>query len=160
MSYRIGKGIDFHRLEEGLPLVIGGVTIPSSKGALAHSDGDVLLHAICDAILGAMALGDIGQHFPNSDPSLKGINSLILLERTIGLMKQQQFELVNIDTNICLETPKIKPYVPLMQEQISSVTGLSIKDISIKATTTEQLGAIGRTEGLMADAVVLLRKQA
>jgi 2-C-methyl-D-erythritol 2,4-cyclodiphosphate synthase len=159
MSYRIGKGIDFHRLESGLPLVIGGITIPSTKGALAHSDGDVLLHAICDAILGAMALGDIGQHFPNSDPSLKGINSLILLERTIGLMKQQQFELVNIDSNICLETPKIKPYVPLMQDQISSVTGLSVKDISIKATTTEQLGAIGRSEGLMADAVVLLRKQ-
>jgi len=158
MSFRIGTGIDFHKLVEGRPLWIGGVAVPHSKGALGHSDADVLLHAICDAMLGACGLGDIGVHFPNSDPAYKDIDSKILLQHTTDLVRKEGYRLVNIDSTVCLETPRLRPYVPAMQEAIARITGLTVKDVSIKATTTEGLGFAGREEGLMAYASVLLQQ--
>jgi 2-C-methyl-D-erythritol 2,4-cyclodiphosphate synthase len=156
MSYRIGSGVDFHQLAPGRDLWIGGVKIPHTKGSVGHSDADVLLHAICDALLGALALGDIGVHFPDTDPAYKGIDSKILLKRTVELIKNEGYNIVNIDTSLCLQVPRIKPYVAQMQETIADITGLTIKDVSIKATTTEQMGFVGREEGLMAYATVLL----
>ena len=158
MSYRIGSGVDYHKLAEGRELWIGGVKIPHHKGAVGHSDADVLLHAICDALLGAACLGDIGKHFPDTDPGYKNIDSKILLQKTIDLVKKKGYSIVNIDTTICLETPKIKPYAEEMQKQIAAIAEITEKDISIKATTTEQLGFVGREEGLMAYATVLLKK--
>ena len=158
MSYRIGSGIDFHRLSEGRELWLGGVQIPHHKGALGHSDADVLLHAVCDALLGALALGDIGVHFPDTDASLKNIDSKILLQRTMSLVREQQYAVVNIDSTICLELPKIKPYTEKMREVIAAITGLTVSDVSIKATTTEKMGFAGREEGLVAYATVLLKK--
>jgi len=158
MSYRIGSGVDFHKLSAGRELWIGGVNIPHSKGALGHSDADVLLHAICDALLGALALGDIGVHFPDSDPAYKNIDSKILLQKTIALIKNESYEVVNIDSTLCLETPRINPYSAQMKKQIAAILGINEKDVSIKATTTEQLGFVGREEGVMAYATVLLRK--
>jgi 2-C-methyl-D-erythritol 2,4-cyclodiphosphate synthase len=158
MSYRIGSGVDFHQLAEGRELWIGGIKIPHSKGAVGHSDADVLLHALCDAILGALALGDIGTHFPDTDNTYKDIDSKVLLQKTILLARAEGYEVVNADTTLCLELPKIKPFVPAMQEAISSILGISVKDISIKATTTEKLGFVGREEGLVAYATVLLKK--
>ncbi len=136
MAYRIGSGIDFHRLVEGRDLWIGGVKVPHHKGALGHSDADVLLHAICDALLGALSLGDIGVHFPDTDPSLKNIDSKILLQKTIDLIRQEGYRVVNIDSTLCLQEPKIKPFVPEMQQVIAAITGVSIKEVSVKATTT------------------------
>jgi 2-C-methyl-D-erythritol 2,4-cyclodiphosphate synthase len=153
---RIGQGIDFHRLVEGRELWIGGVQIPHYKGALGHSDADVLLHAICDALLGSLSLGDIGTHFPDTDPAYKGIDSKILLQRTVELLNKQGYAVVNIDATICLQFPKVKPFVQSMRENIASISRISIDDVSIKATTTEQLGFIGREEGLMATANVLV----
>lgn len=158
MSYRIGSGVDFHQLTENRDLWIGGIKIPHSKGALGHSDADVLLHAICDALLGALALGDIGVHFPDTDASYKGIDSKILLRKTTELIHKEGYKIVNIDSTLCLQAPKIKPYVGQMQEAIASITGLTIKDVSIKATTTEKMGFVGREEGLMAYATVLLQR--
>lgn len=158
MNIRVGQGIDFHRLETGLNLWLGGIEIPSEKGCVAHSDGDVLLHAICDALLGAAGLDDIGHHFPDSDAEYKGINSKILLKRTKLLISEKGYKIVNIDGTICLEKPKISLYIPEMKEVISNITEVSPEDISIKATTTEKLGFIGRKEGLAAFAVVLLEK--
>jgi 2-C-methyl-D-erythritol 2,4-cyclodiphosphate synthase len=158
MSYRIGLGTDFHQLVEGKKLWLGGIEIPHSKGALGHSDADVLLHAICDALLGAMSLGDIGTHFPDSDNSLKDIDSKILLNKTFQLISQKGYRVVNLDSVICLEKPKIMSFVPEMRNVISAILEISINDISIKATTTEKLGFIGNEEGIMAQAVVLLRK--
>lgn len=158
MSYRIGSGVDFHKLVEGRDLWLGGVKIPHHKGALGHSDADVLLHAICDALLGALCLGDIGVHFPDTDSTYKGIDSKILLKNTAELVAKEGYAVVNVDSTICLQTPKIKPYVEQMQKAIAGLLGITEKDISIKATTTEQLGFIGREEGLMAYASVLLRK--
>src|SRR5688500_12471427 len=158
MAYRIGMGIDFHQLKEGRDLWIGGVKIPHTKGALGHSDADVLLHAICDALLGALCLGDIGVHFPDTDTAYKNIDSKILLERTIALIKEEGYSVVNIDTTLCLEEPKIKPYTDQMRKVIAGIAGITEKDISIKATTTEQMGFVGREEGLMAHASVLLKK--
>ena len=158
MSYRIGSGVDFHQLAEGRELWIGGVKIPHHKGAVGHSDADVLLHAICDALLGAVSLGDIGKHFPDTDPAYKNIDSKILLQKTMDLVKKQGFSIVNIDTTICLEAPKIKPYAEQMQKEIAAIAEITEKDISIKATTTEKLGFVGREEGLMAYATVLLKK--
>ena len=155
---RIGFGTDFHRLTEGRDLWIGGVKIPHNKGALGHSDADVLLHAICDALLGAASLGDIGVHFPDTSAEFKDIDSKILLRRTIGLIQQAGYAIVNIDSTLCLQVPRIKPYIEEMQEAIASIAGITVKDISIKATTTEKLGFVGREEGLVAYAVVLLRK--
>lgn len=158
MSYRIGSGIDFHQLVEGRKLWIGGVNIPHHKGALGHSDADVLLHAICDALLGALCLGDIGVHFPDNDAAFKDIDSKILLQKTIDLIKNEGYTIVNIDSTLCLQTPKVKPYTTEMQKAIASIAGITIKDISIKATTTEQLGFVGREEGVVAYATVLLKK--
>jgi 2-C-methyl-D-erythritol 2,4-cyclodiphosphate synthase len=158
MSYRIGSGVDFHKLAEGRDLWIGGVKIPHHKGALGHSDADVLLHAICDAMLGAVCLGDIGVHFPDTDTTYKNIDSKILLRKTNDLIAKEGYALVNADSTLCLQAPKIKPYVEEMQKVIAAILGVTEKDISIKATTTEQLGFVGREEGLVAYATVLLKK--
>ena len=159
MSYRIGSGIDFHQLAEGRPFWLGGVQIPSAKGAVGHSDADVLIHAICDALLGALALGDIGQHFPNTDPAYKDIDSKILLQRTIALIKEKGYRVVNIDSTVTLEAPKIMKYAVPMRETMAAILGIGAGDISIKATTTEQLGFVGRGEGIVAYATVLLARQ-
>ncbi len=159
MSLRIGSGVDFHQLAEGRELWIGGVQIPHTKGAVGHSDADVLLHAICDALLGALCLGDIGVHFPDTDMAYKNIDSKILLKRTAALISKEGYTVVNIDSTLCLQEPKIKPYVSKMQETIAGIIGLTAKDVSIKATTTEQMGFVGREEGLIAYATVLLEKR-
>lgn len=159
MSYRIGSGVDFHQLVNGRKLWIGGIEIPHHKGSLGHSDADVLLHAICDAMLGALCLGDIGIHFPNTSAAFKDIDSKILLQKTFALIQQEGYTIVNIDSTLCLEAPKIKPYVQQMQTVIASILQLSVKDVSIKATTTEKMGFAGREEGLMAYATVLLQKK-
>ncbi len=159
MSYRIGSGVDYHRLVEGREFWLGGVQVAHHKGALGHSDADVLLHAICDALLGALGLGDIGTHFPDTSADFKDIDSKILLERTMHLIRAEGYGVVNIDSTLCLQSPKIKSYVPAMQEVIARIAGVEIKDVSVKATTTEQLGFVGREEGLMAYATVLLKKQ-
>lgn len=158
MSYRIGSGIDFHQFAAGRDLWIGGIKIPHHKGALGHSDADVLLHAICDALLGALGLGDIGVHFPNNDPRYKDIDSKILLKETVRLITEKGYGVVNVDSSLCLQEPKIKKFVPAMQETIAAILGITTADVSIKATTTEEMGAIGREEGLMAMAAVLLQK--
>lgn len=158
MSYRIGSGVDFHKMVEGRDLWLGGVKIPHHKGALGHSDADVLLHAICDAMLGALCLGDIGIHFPDTDLAYKGIDSKILLKKTAELVMAEGYKVVNVDTTLCLQAPKIKPYVVEMQKVIAALLGVTEKDVSVKATTTEQLGFVGREEGLMAYASILLKK--
>jgi 2-C-methyl-D-erythritol 2,4-cyclodiphosphate synthase len=155
---RIGSGVDFHQLVEGRDFWLGGVLVPHHKGALGHSDADVLLHAICDAMLGALALGDIGLHFPDTDNTYKDIDSKILLQRTMQLVGEKGYQIVNIDSTLCLQAPKIKPYVPQMQETIARILSLTIEDVSIKATTTEKLGFVGREEGVVAYATVLLEK--
>ncbi|HLN20045.1 MAG TPA: 2-C-methyl-D-erythritol 2,4-cyclodiphosphate synthase [Bacteroidales bacterium] len=159
MNIRIGQGIDFHQLEKGLKFYAGGVNIPSEKGCVAHSDGDVLLHAICDALLGAAGLGDIGHQFPDNDPAYKNIRSTKLLSRTNELIMQQGYKVINIDSTLCLEKPKIAPYIKDMKNIISSLLGTSPDDIGIKATTTEKMGFTGREEGVVAIAVVLLEKR-
>ena len=156
MAYRIGSGVDFHQLVEGRELMLGGVHIPYHKGGLGHSDADVLLHAICDALLGALSLGDIGLHFPDTDQAFKNIDSKKLLEKTISLIRKENYQVVNIDCTLCLEEPKIKPHVNDMQHTIAAIMGITSKDISIKATTTEQMGFVGRKEGMVAYATVLL----
>ena len=158
MSFRIGFGIDFHQLVEDRDLWIGGIQIPHHKGAKGHSDADVLLHAICDAMLGALALGDIGLHFPDTDPTSKGIDSKLLLQRTYQLITEKGYRVVNIDSSLCLEAPKIKPYVKQMEQTIASIVGVLAEDVSVKATTTERMGFVGREEGLVAYANVLLQK--
>jgi len=139
-------------------LWIGGVNIPFKKGALGHSDADVLLHAICDALLGSLALGDIGIHFPNTSKEFKNIRSTVLLQRTMDMVKQKEYSVVNIDCTICLQEPKLKSYVAEMRKIISLITGVSENDVSIKATTTEEMGFIGKGKGIMAYATVLLQK--
>jgi len=157
--YRIGSGIDFHQLTEGRPLWIGGVQIPHYKGAVGHSDADVLLHAICDALLGALALGDIGMHFPNNDPAYKDIDSKILLQRCYELIRAKKYRVVNVDSTVCLETPKIKKHADDMRAVIAGILEITTGDVSVKATTTERMGFAGREEGLVAYATVLLRKE-
>ena len=157
MGLRIGYGIDFHQLVTGRDLFIGGVKIPHDKGALGHSDADVLLHAICDALLGAACLGDIGVHFPDTSQEYKNIDSKVLLAKTFELIKKEGYSIINIDSTLCLEAPKIKPYVAQMQEVIAGILSISVKDISIKATTTETMGFVGRKEGLVAHATCLLQ---
>jgi len=157
MGIRIGQGIDFHQLAEGRELWIGGIKVEHTKGAVGHSDADVLLHSICDALLGALSLGDIGTHFPDTDAAYKGIDSKILLKHTVDLIAKEGYSIINIDSTLCLEKPKIKPYVPEMQKTIAGICGLTIKDVSIKATTTERMGFAGREEGLVAYATVLLQ---
>lgn len=158
MKIRIGQGIDFHRLEEGLMLHLGGVLIPSGKGCVAHSDGDVLIHAICDGMLGAAGLRDIGYYFPDSDEEFKGIDSKILLEKTYGLISEKGYRIVNLDCTVCLERPKISSFIPEMRKTISSLLSTESENIAIKATTTEKLGFTGREEGIIAIAVVLLTR--
>jgi len=158
MSYRIGQGIDIHRLEDGLDLWLGGIRIPSDKGCVAHSDGDVLLHAICDSLLGAAGLSDIGHYFPDSDSKFKDIDSKILLKSTMQIIQEKSYKVVNIDCTVCLEKPKIASYISEMKNVISEIVDISSEDISIKATTTEKLGFAGREQGLAAFAVVLLEK--
>ena len=156
MKIRIGQGIDFHRLEKDLNLWLGGVKIHADKGCVAHSDGDVLLHAICDALLGAAGLRDIGYYFPDSNSEFKNIDSKILLGRTIDLIREKGYEVINIDCTVCLERPKISPFIPEMKAVISKISGTDTDGIAIKATTTEKLGFTGREEGIMAMAVALL----
>lgn len=158
MNLRIGQGIDFHRLETGLNLWLGGVLVPSEKGCVAHSDGDVLIHAICDALLGAAGLRDIGYYFPDNDPEYKNIDSKILLSKTYTLIKEKGFGVINIDCIVCLEKPKISPFVPEMREIISSIIETESDNVAIKATTTEKLGFTGREEGIMAMAVILISR--
>jgi len=158
MNIRVGSGVDFHQLVEGRDLWIGGIKIPHTKGALGHSDADVLLHAICDALLGALCLGDIGLHFPDTSAEYKNIDSKILLKQTYQLIRKEGYKVVNIDTTLTLEVPKIKPYVSQMQKVISEIVAVTEKDVSIKATTTEKMGFVGRQEGVVAYATVLLQK--
>jgi 2-C-methyl-D-erythritol 2,4-cyclodiphosphate synthase len=156
MSYRIGSGVDYHQLTEGRDLWIGGVNIPHSKGAFGHSDADVLLHAICDAMLGALALGDIGVHFPDTDAAFKNIDSKILLKKCTELIDAKGYKVINIDSTLCLQSPKIRPYVSQMKQIIAAIVQVTTTDVSVKATTTEQMGFVGREEGLKAYATVLL----
>lgn len=159
MSYRIGSGVDFHQLAEGRELWIGGIKIPHPKGSLGHSDADVLLHAICDAMLGALSLGDIGFHFPDTNNDFKNIDSKILLKRTVDLISDKGYVVVNIDSTLCLQAPKIAPFVSEMRNVIATILSIATEDVSIKATTTEKMGFVGREEGLVAYATVLLSKQ-
>lgn len=158
MKNRIGFGFDVHPLTSGKPLFIGGVQLNHSHGLDGHSDADVLLHAICDALLGAANLRDIGFHFPNTDLAYKGISSIKLLESVSKLLKENKYLIGNIDCTLCMEAPKINPHIPQMQALIANACGIPINDISIKATTNEQLGFIGREEGAAAYAVALISK--
>ena len=159
MEYRIGQGYDVHALAEGLPMFLGGVQIESPVGFVAHSDGDVAIHALCDAILGALALGDIGHHFPDTSDEFKGIDSKILLERVIELIAKDHWTIANVDITIALQAPKIGKYVPQMRETLSEVMGISPARVSVKATTTERLGFVGRCEGCEVWAVALLQRR-
>ena len=156
LPFRTGFGIDFHQLVEGRELWIGGIKLEHSKGALGHSDADVLLHAICDALLGAACLGDIGFHFPDTDIAFKDIDSKVLLKKTNELIGQAGYQVGNIDTTVCLEFPKLKPHVPAMQKVVSGILSIPENAISIKATTSERMGFVGREEGVAAYATVLL----
>ncbi|HUS00989.1 MAG TPA: 2-C-methyl-D-erythritol 2,4-cyclodiphosphate synthase [Chitinophagaceae bacterium] len=158
MAYRIGFGVDFHQLVADRELWIGGINIAHNKGALGHSDADVLLHAICDAMLGAACLGDIGVHFPDTSSEFKNIDSKILLKKSFELITDEGYRIVNIDSTLCLESPKIKSYIPGMQQTIAAILSVKVSDVSIKATTTEKMGFIGREEGLAAYATVLLER--
>ena len=158
MNIRIGSGVDYHQLIEGRDFWLGGVQIPHSKGSLGHSDADVLLHAICDAMLGAACLGDIGVHFPDTDATLKNIDSKILLQQSYALIQKIGYRIINIDSTLCLQAPKIKDYIPAMQSVIAAILSLQKSDVSIKATTTEKMGFVGREEGLVAYATILLIK--
>src|ERR1700709_1034936 len=155
---RVGFGFDVHQLKAGHPFVLGGVTLDHHSGAYGHSDADVVLHAICDALLGAANLRDIGFHFSNTDQQWKGISSLILLQNVMKLLKEKGWQIGNIDAMVCLEAPKINPHIPAMKINIAAAAGISEEDISIKATTNEQLGFIGRQEGVVAYAVCLIER--
>ena len=156
MKIRTGIGYDVHQLKEGLPLWLGGIRIEHTHGLLGHSDADVLIHAICDALLGAAALGDIGQHFPDNDPTYKGIDSKVLLKRCGELIAEKGYHIINIDSIVCAQRPKLAPHLPLMRETLAKVLNIPVEDISIKATTTEHLGFEGREEGISAYASVII----
>lgn len=158
MKIKVGFGFDVHQLKADHPFLLGGVQVAHHSGAFGHSDADVLVHAICDALLGAANLEDIGYHFPNTDERWKGISSLILLEECVALLQKRGWALGNIDAMLCLEAPKIKPYIPQMKQQLAAATGLDEEDISIKATTNETMGFVGRQEGVVAYAVCLIQK--
>lgn len=158
MSFRIGQGYDVHRLAEGESLWLGGVLVPHSKGTVAHSDGDVLIHAICDAMLGALKLRDIGTHFPDTSSEFKNVDSKILLRKSYDLVKSKGYGIVNIDSTISAQQPKLKPFIPEMELAMAEVLGIDVEQVSVKATTTEKLGFEGREEGMSANAVVLLEK--
>lgn len=157
-AFRIGHGFDVHQLRENRDLIIGGVKIPFEKGLYGHSDADVLLHAICDAILGALALGDIGKIFPDTDSKFKNIDSSILLSRVVELMEAEHYRVLNIDSTIAAQAPKLSPYILEMRENIARLLRVELSQTSVKATTTEHLGFEGRGEGISATAVVLLEK--
>lgn len=154
--FRTGYGFDVHRLKEGESLWLGGIRIPHHMGTIAHSDGDVLIHALCDALLGAVKLGDIGSNFPDTSDEYKDIDSKILLERTCQLVRGKGYEIINTDATIIVQKPKLRPYIPLMEETLAGVMRISPDNVSVKATTSEQLGPEGREEGISAHAVVLL----
>src|SRR5687768_10862884 len=156
MAYRIGFGVDFHQMAEGRELWLGGVLVPHTKGAVGHSDADVLLHAICDSMLGAACLGDIGVHFPDTSAEFKNIDSKILLQKSFQRITTAGYAIINIDSTICLQEPRIRSYIPLMQKAIAEILSLQTTDISIKATTTEKMGFVGREEGIAANATILL----
>ncbi|MCC5921080.1 MAG: 2-C-methyl-D-erythritol 2,4-cyclodiphosphate synthase [Cyclobacteriaceae bacterium] len=159
MKIRVGYGYDVHRLEVGEELILGGILVPHYKGALGHSDADVLLHVICDALLGAANLRDIGYHFADTDDAYKGIDSKILLRKVCELIREKGFEIGNVDSTICMQQPKINPYIPEMKRCISEVMSIAEEDVSIKATTTEKLGFVGEERGISAHAVVLIQAQ-
>lgn len=156
MNFRIGFGYDVHQLKEEIPLFIGGIQVPGGKGAVGHSDADVLLHAICDALLGAASLRDIGYHFSDTDARWKGISSIILLEKTVQLLKEKGYRTGNIDCTVCLEKPKLNPHIPEMQQAIAEALKIPADDVSIKATTSEKLGFVGQEQGITAYAVALI----
>lgn len=158
MNFRVGFGFDVHQLKEGLDFWLGGIIIPHTKGGLGHSDADVLIHSICDALLGAANLGDIGKHFPDTDSKYKGIDSKLLLKEVMVLIREKGYEIGNIDSTICLQTPKIGSYIPEMQKVLTSCMGVDTDLVSIKATTTEKLSFVGREEGVSAYATVLIQK--
>lgn len=158
MKFRIGYGYDVHALDEGLRLVLGGVEIPHTKGCVAHSDGDVLIHAVCDAMLGAAALGDIGKHFPDTSAEFKGIDSRVLLARVVRLLAEKGYSIGNIDSTIAMQRPKLRPYIDAMREEIARVVGIDVDCVSVKATTTERLGFEGEERGVSATAAVLIYK--
>ena len=160
MKIKVGFGFDVHQLQEGRKLILGGVDIPHVKGALGHSDADVVIHALCDALLGAAGLKDIGYYFPDTDAAFKNIDSTILLARVIELLDERNYSVGNADISLVLEQPKIKPYIDLMKERLAPILKISTEDISIKATTNEKLGYVGREEGVAAYAVVLIQKVA
>ena len=159
MKFRIGHGYDVHALGDGLRLVLGGVEIPHTKGCIAHSDGDVLIHALCDALLGAAALGDIGKHFPDSSDEFKGIDSTKLLERVVLLLAENGYGVGNVDMTIAMQRPKLRPYIDAMRERIAACIGIDSDCVSVKATTTEHLGFEGEEKGVSATAVALIYKR-
>lgn len=158
MKFRVGHGYDVHKLVEDRKLIIGGVDIPHYKGLLGHSDADVLAHAICDALLGAAALGDIGKHFPDNDDRYKDVDSLVLLEKVCELIRNKGYEISNVDSTILAQAPKLRPYIDEMRSKLAKAMKLDIDELSVKATTEERLGFTGREEGIAAHAVVLLMK--
>ena len=159
MDLRVGNGYDVHVLAEGETLWLGGIQIMHDKGTVAHSDGDVLIHALCDAMLGALAMGDIGQHFPDTDSRFKNIDSKILLQQCNELIISKGYKIVNIDTIICAQRPRLKDHISAMQKRLASVLGIETNQVSVKATTTEKLGFVGREEGISSYATVLLIKK-
>ena len=158
MSFRVGFGFDVHQLKVGLDFWLGGIIVPHIKGGLGHSDADVLIHTICDALLGAANLGDIGKHFPDTKDEYKGIDSKILLKEVMVLIRNKGYEIGNIDSTICLQTPKIGPYIPEMKKVLATCMSIDVEQVSIKATTTEKLSFVGREEGVSAYATVLINK--
>ncbi|MAX69458.1 MAG: 2-C-methyl-D-erythritol 2,4-cyclodiphosphate synthase [Flavobacteriales bacterium] len=158
MKIKVGFGFDVHQLKDGLDFWLGGIKVPHTKGGLGHSDADVLIHAICDALLGASNLGDIGKHFPDSSEEFKGIDSKILLKKVVNMISERGYFIGNIDSTICLQKPKIGPYIPEIQKVLASCMNIDSEDISIKATTTERLSFVGREEGVSAYATVLIQK--
>jgi 2-C-methyl-D-erythritol 2,4-cyclodiphosphate synthase len=159
VKIRTGIGYDVHQLKEGLPLWLGGIQVPHTKGLVGHSDADVLIHAICDALLGAAALGDIGQHFPDTDPAYKGIDSKVLLKNVCRLLGEKGYTIGNVDAILCMQKPKVASYIPVMRQTLAETMDISLDDISVKATTTEHLGFEGREEGISAIANVLITKR-
>lgn len=159
MKFRIGQGYDVHRLVEGRELWLCGIRLDHTLGLLGHSDADVAIHALCDAILGALTLGDIGYHFPDTDPAYKGADSKILLSRVCEMMRSRCYEIGNVDITICAERPKMRPHIDDMRRSLARVMKCAVEDVSVKATTTERLGFTGREEGISAMAVVLLREK-
>jgi 2-C-methyl-D-erythritol 2,4-cyclodiphosphate synthase len=159
LDFRVGTGYDAHKLVVGRPFILGGVIVPHDMGLLGHSDADVLAHAISDAVLGALALGDLGKYFPDSDPKWKGADSLTLLKECVRLVKEKGWEIANVDSTIVCQKPKLAPHIPGMIEKVSQALGVSLDRVSVKAKTTEEMGFEGRQEGVSAQAVVMLQKK-